>query len=641
MKKSVYLKLIITTILVSLFLYTVIISAWISDDSLITLTQIVNLHHGDGLVFNFGERVQAFTHPTWFLLLSILTYITGDYYYTILAVSIILSLSAVLLLIYYSYREGSLDSAIFTITLLLFSKAFIDYSTSGLENPLSYFLFAGILYIIFSYEILSQKQLYLIYLLFSLLFLNRMDYALILAPIVLVLLFKYKSLNLKPMLLSISIVVAWFIFALFYFGHIFPNTYYAKLKAGYPIEEFLERGLNYFEYQFDSDPITLIIIIFGVFAGLYRKGFARAVAIGLVIYLLYILKIGGDFMQGRFFAVPVIVSAFLIINFLATIKDYRWIYILLIPIIYFGSSESSPLFVGKDYNNQGAYKGIADERGFYFQMYGLIAPHREWPKIAKLDKKPTIAKSACGGLGAEALSSRDKVFYIDICALTDPLLSQLPAIKKSNWRIGHEERKVPTDYSYTVLNDISLYDNSLNRLYRDIKSVSHGDLWSFDRLKAIYRINRKDYHIDRDRYSSPKIALPLYSQSVIAKLYPQYLNKIPPKRVKADEISKEHRVGMRWDGEGAKLFSDKGIAIEFKKSKKIKSLSIGFDNNDKYLVILLNGDKIKDLIIFPKSYGIGIQNRAVTLDREVEIDRIYIFPLQGDGYYSLGWLSYH
>ena len=55
---------------VLLVCYIALISSWISDDAQITFRQILNFLNGDGIVFNFGERVQAFTHPLWFFLLS-------------------------------------------------------------------------------------------------------------------------------------------------------------------------------------------------------------------------------------------------------------------------------------------------------------------------------------------------------------------------------------------------------------------------------------------------------------------------------------------------------------------------------------------------------------------------------------------
>ncbi len=633
---------IVGFVFIALFAYAMYISAWISDDALISLTQIVNLHHGDGLVFNFAQRVQAFTHPLWFLLLSVLTYITGDYYYTIIYISIVLSLLAIFTIIYYASKRNSLNAVVLGLLLLLFSKAFIDYSSSGLENPLTYFLFAITLYILFSYNNFSDRQLKLLYILFAMIFLNRMDYILIIFPVVITLWIRYKKSNIKPVIVSSMIVIAWMLFSLFYFGHFLPNTFYAKLESGYPVGEFIKRGLQYYQVQYHHDLITLLIIAVGVVLGVFQGGFRRALALGLIIYLLYIVKIGGDFMMGRFFAVPAFIATFLIVDFLLDKKNIFWLYLILLPVVYISSSASSPLMVDKNYSDKNAYMGVADERGFYFSKYGLISPQREWPKITTLKhKRPTKVKSICGGLGAYALSHRDDIFYIDICALTDPLLSQLPAIQKKDWRIGHEMRKIPTDYIYAVVHsNTSLYDKELNSLYHDIKNITEGNLWQFKRLYSIYNINTKNYFIKKEKYSNPNINIPIYSKSLLAKLYPKYISMKPTHMVNIDKISKIHRDGMKWDGAGAVKFGSKGISILFDKSTALKHLSIGFDNNDKYLVILLHKSKIVDIFLLPATYGIGIQNRSMTLEQKSNIDKINIFPLEGDGYYSIGWISY-
>ena len=493
-----------TTVL--LFLYAMIISAWISDDILISLSQIVNFHNGDGLVFNYGERVQAFTHPSWFFLLSLLTYITNDYYYSIIFISILLSLGSILILLYYSYKFKHISLAIAALGLLIFSKAFVDYSTSGLENPLSYFLFSIVLYILFTYETLSKKHLYYLYIIFTFIFLNRMDYALILLPIVIWLLLKYKNKNVTPLIIASTIAISWFLFSLFYFGHFFPNTFYAKLKAGYHSSEFIERGLQYFQVQYNNDPITLLIITLGVGIGIFHNTKSRVVAIGLILYMLYFLKSGGDFMQGRFFAIPALISIFLIVYFTVEKKVSIFFYVILIPFVYIWSSSTSPLFVNKNYKNLQFCMGVADERGFYFQAYGLISSNRNWPKITTLsNKQPKQAIPICAKLGAEALGNRDNVFFVDICALSDPLLSQLPAIHHPNWRIGHQARDIPINYIDAVLNNnILLQDKQVNELYKDIKKVTRGKLFSISRLKAIYRINLFNYHIDKNRYKNPQ-----------------------------------------------------------------------------------------------------------------------------------------
>ncbi|MCI0501761.1 MAG: glycosyltransferase family 39 protein, partial [Epsilonproteobacteria bacterium] len=321
MKKLIQnMGLISTATLFAFFLFAIINSAWLGDDCLISLSQIVNFHHGDGLVFNYNERVQAFTHPTWFFLLSLLTFITGDYYYTIVMVSILASLLAISIIFYYTYQHNNNYASIVILGSLLFSKAFIDYTTSGLENPLSYVLFAGIIYLIVLEKEHSDKVLIFIYVLMSLLFLNRMDYALVLMPIVVVLLLRYKKRNLTPFIISALIVISWFLFSLFYFGHMFPNTYYAKLQAGYPASDFWLRGGLYFRVQYENDPITLVIIAIGIIVGFMQKGILRAISFGLILYLLYFLKSGGDFMQGRVLAVPAFVASFSISIFIFKVQ---------------------------------------------------------------------------------------------------------------------------------------------------------------------------------------------------------------------------------------------------------------------------------------------------------------------------------
>ncbi len=56
----------------TLYMFLVVRTAWVSDDALITARVMENFVHGYGPVFNVDERVQVYTHPLWFLLLSVL-----------------------------------------------------------------------------------------------------------------------------------------------------------------------------------------------------------------------------------------------------------------------------------------------------------------------------------------------------------------------------------------------------------------------------------------------------------------------------------------------------------------------------------------------------------------------------------------
>ena len=69
------------------FSYVFLANSWIGDDAYITFRVIDNFVNGYGLRFNPDERVQAYTHPLWMLLLSAFYAVTSDLFYTTLIVS--------------------------------------------------------------------------------------------------------------------------------------------------------------------------------------------------------------------------------------------------------------------------------------------------------------------------------------------------------------------------------------------------------------------------------------------------------------------------------------------------------------------------------------------------------------------------
>jgi arabinofuranosyltransferase len=113
-------------------------TAWLTDDAYLTFRTVDNLHHGYGLRWNVAERVQAYTHPLWMVSLAAITRLTGEFYLTSIALSIVLSVLTASLLVF--TLASSPLWGLLGIMLLTLSRAFIDYSTSGLENALSHFL---------------------------------------------------------------------------------------------------------------------------------------------------------------------------------------------------------------------------------------------------------------------------------------------------------------------------------------------------------------------------------------------------------------------------------------------------------------------------------------------------------------------
>lgn len=247
--------------LLFLFLTVIILrTAWISDDAAITLRTVLNFAHGNGLVFNAGERVQAYTHTLWFFVLSGFYLIFSNIFISTFIASISSSLLAYYFLIRYLAKD--FHTKVFLLLLIILSQALIDYSTSGLENPLSFLLTA-----IFAWYFDKEKNLLGLTFLMSLIFLNRPDSILLVLPLYLFsLYYKYNTISIKKIIFLIILgglpVLAWLGFSLFYYGLYFPNTAYAKLNTNISQLEFIAQGIYYFIDSLKYDPLTLIVIIF-------------------------------------------------------------------------------------------------------------------------------------------------------------------------------------------------------------------------------------------------------------------------------------------------------------------------------------------------------------------------------------------
>src|SRR4030095_15964574 len=129
-------KLIIP--MLAIFIALLVQTSWAEEDAFITLRTSDNLIHGYGLRWNVAERVQTFTNPLWMFLLAGTHLLIKKSHLTLILLSIFFSPVAVFCLILYVPQNNFGLLLAFSIPVL--SKAFVDYSTSGLENPASHFL---------------------------------------------------------------------------------------------------------------------------------------------------------------------------------------------------------------------------------------------------------------------------------------------------------------------------------------------------------------------------------------------------------------------------------------------------------------------------------------------------------------------
>src|SRR3990172_2306461 len=136
---------LIKLIFVLLLSFVIYRNAWLCDDAYITFRTVYNFVNGYGLTWNIVERVQVYTNPLWMFLISGLYFVTNEIYYTSIVLSIAITFVTALLIAFKITPNTS--TAVVSLITLTFSKAFIDYSTSGLENPLTFFILSLYLFV--------------------------------------------------------------------------------------------------------------------------------------------------------------------------------------------------------------------------------------------------------------------------------------------------------------------------------------------------------------------------------------------------------------------------------------------------------------------------------------------------------------
>jgi arabinofuranosyltransferase len=499
--------------LLGAYIILLVRTAWMCDDAFITLRTVDNFVQGYGLVWNIGERVQAYTHPLWMFLLSAFYAFTREPYFTTLAISMALSLATVVLLLWTGRHH------LFTLLLIgiisIGSKAFADYSTSGLENPLAHLLLVAF-FVLCLRQPPHPRYAFPLGALAGLIMLNRLDHGVLVIPALLAAAIQLPRRAAVTLLAAAGAPVAgWLLFSLVYYGFPFPNTFYAKQTLGIPRIEYLQRGVSYVADTAVVDGVTLLGITFAVGWAVWRRSVLAllSAAAGILLYVLYVVWIGGDFMGGRMFSAPLAAS----LAVLASAKPTNYRYPNAILAILFttalvllnrpyltspeplrgaftGSIEQA--FLGKP--PIGGLYGIVDERQFYSRLWllpimqGQFKPEQHpWASQGISLRENKVYFSVRGPIGMFGYYAGQQAYIIDELALSDAFLARIGLLSiPDNWRIAHVPRPMPEGYILTKFTgENKIIDTKIKNFYNQLQFVISGPTFNIERFKYIFNIN--------------------------------------------------------------------------------------------------------------------------------------------------------
>ncbi|TPV93605.1 MAG: hypothetical protein B7733_19655 [Myxococcales bacterium FL481] len=437
------------------------------DDAFISFRYARNLVSGHGLVYNPGEYVEGYTNFLWTVGLAGLHWITGVELPLLGILSALGCLATTIVLVarlgatvhpHPSSRPATFPSLLIAPGLLALQPVFIQFGTTGLETAgAAALVCAGALHLgrlRHHWDGLAAGTA------FILATLTRPDHGIFYAAGAVVVIHHLVAQRRPPSTVhSASIWRRWFpprlsglmlayvapfggyliylAWKVHYYGDIFPNTYYAK-SAGL---SYFSQGLVYAVAFYCSSHLWVGLVLLVPYALVrFDSGAARRFRgfflVAFLTYNVYIARVGGDFMHGRFYVslIPLLLVA--LQQLLAAAQTRRPTVGAVFTAATFATAVPANIFGrGKQ------VEMIANE--------GAIYPVRAWSPVTVSHPNFRVARAieplqqadppiilATSGIGAVGYYSGLEI--IDVMGLTDAATAHRELPERT--RPGHEKR---------------------------------------------------------------------------------------------------------------------------------------------------------------------------------------------------------
>ncbi len=445
-----------------------------TDDSFITYVYARELVRGHGLTW-FGTHIEGYTNFAWALWSALGLALGRDP----LVWSWGLSLAALVAAILTTYRiaaaRTTVAAGLVAAALLATNFTFLAFGTSGLETMFQTALLTAAWWHVERLREPRVAQLLRLSLLAALALWTRLDSAPVLAVLGAVTAYRLRGASIKLWLAAVApaliLVGGWFAWKLAFYGDLLPNTFYVKAGTGS-----WRHGLAFtgaFVQAYMLWPVVLGIAVLAI----ARRRIASALPLAIAAaHIAYVIAVGGDFMEFRFF-VPILPAlAIAVSEFALTAAPDRVPRAsvrggLIVALLAAFSLRHGLTFEGVDDHS---YDSVTTLGNFYYKVRD-----NDWTKLGASLKEPlagTRATLACNGAGAIPYNS--ELPTVDQLGLNDAWIARNGTHAPPEYpRPGHQRYAT---YDYLVAQHVTFVIGSPYLVprgalaeKRDMETVSH------------------------------------------------------------------------------------------------------------------------------------------------------------------------
>jgi hypothetical protein len=428
--------------------------AWVSDDIFITFRYCDNVLGGLGPVYNAGERSEGYTHFLWFVLLTIGRALHVDAVFLGRWLGLPAFAATLVLLVELSHRlfpgRGGLRGIPIAAVVWAMHVDAQLFASGGLETAAFIFwLVLGFRFLAISEHARRHEIAAWCFGVATLMRPEGLLYSGIAAA------WLASSAGWQPRR-AMGFATVWallvaplFVFRMAYYGYPFPNPYYAKSGG---LSNWPQGGmylLTYFVPYFALLPAFFAWVPVAMAARRQGRAAWSGVAVPMafafvaaVANVVYVARVGGDFMFARFL-LPASVFLVLLLEYMLQ-QAQRWQVrlagtVLILAALAFGATRKAALFPEGEH-----VEGIVDEPSYYprdrlqrtREQARIVAPCLEGSRAVVLVR---------GGQAGLAYFGRFPV-AIEVYGLTDPTVAHSPT-PVPRARPGHEKVADP-NYLY-------------------------------------------------------------------------------------------------------------------------------------------------------------------------------------------------